>query len=168
MKATKVFFIAATMLLSVGLCACEEENNTPGGGDNPGGGTTQQGGFDSNGASNATFSVSATEQIQFSRGNLQYKASTGTWRFAESQLDFVGNANSAISSNNSGWIDLFGWATSGWNNGNYWYKVTRGFNTAVTETHHSLETLIEENVDFTHDEERKINSMLALVNKLYE
>ncbi len=52
--------------------------------------------------------------------------------------------------------------------GNYWYKVTRGFNTAVMESHHSLETLIEENVDFTHDEERKINSVLALVNKLYE
>ena len=53
-------------------------------------------------------------------------------------------------------------------NGNYWYKVTRGFNTAVTETHHSLETLIEENVDFTHDEERKISGVLGLVNRLYE
>ena len=53
-------------------------------------------------------------------------------------------------------------------NGNYWYKVTRCFNTAVTETHHSLETLIEENIDFTHDEERKINGLLSLVNRLYE
>ena len=53
-------------------------------------------------------------------------------------------------------------------NGNYWYKVTRGFNTAVTETHHSLETLIEENIDFTNEEKRKINGMLALVNRLYE
>ena len=53
-------------------------------------------------------------------------------------------------------------------NGNYWYKVTRGFNTAVTETHHSLETLIEENVDFTFDEERKISAILGVVNKLYE
>ena len=52
--------------------------------------------------------------------------------------------------------------------GNYWYKVTRGFNTAVMESHHSLETLIEENVEFTHEEERKINGVLALVNKLYE
>lgn len=53
-------------------------------------------------------------------------------------------------------------------NGNYWYKVTRGFNTAVTETHHSLETLVEENVEFTRDEERKINGVLGLVNRLYE
>ena len=53
-------------------------------------------------------------------------------------------------------------------NGNYWYKVTRGFTTAVTESHHSLENLIEENLDFTHDEERKINGILGLVNRLYE
>ena len=52
--------------------------------------------------------------------------------------------------------------------GNYWYKVTRGFNTAVMKSHHSLETLIEENVEFTHEEERKINGVLGLVNKLYE
>ena len=52
--------------------------------------------------------------------------------------------------------------------GNYWYKVTRGFNTAVMESHHSLEILIEENVEFTHEEERKINKMLSLVNSLYE
>ncbi|MBP5603141.1 MAG: ATP-dependent RNA helicase [Treponema sp.] len=53
-------------------------------------------------------------------------------------------------------------------NGNYWYKVTRGFNTALTESHSSIETLIEEDVDFTHEEERKINSVLGLINKLYE
>ena len=53
-------------------------------------------------------------------------------------------------------------------NGNYWYKVTRGFNTAVTETHHSLETLIEEDVEFTFDEERKISGILGVVNRLYE
>ena len=52
--------------------------------------------------------------------------------------------------------------------GNYWYKVTRGYNTAVMESHHSLETLIEEDIEFTHDEERKINGVLALVNRLYE
>ena len=52
--------------------------------------------------------------------------------------------------------------------GNYWYKVTRGFNTALTESHHSLETLIEENVEFTYEEEQKINGVLGLVNKLYE
>ena len=85
------------------------------------GNTPSQGGFDQNGASNALFSVSATKQIHFSRGNLQYQASTGTWRFAQSQLDYVGDANAAISATNSGWIDLFGYGTSGWNSGSEAY-----------------------------------------------
>lgn len=82
-----------------------------------GGFAPSQGGFDTNGASNALFSVSASKKIHFSRGNLQYKASTSTWRFAESQLDYVGDANAAISASNSGWIDLFAYGTSGWNSG---------------------------------------------------
>ena len=74
------------------------------------------------------FSVSTTTKVRFSHGNLQYQASTHTWRFAENQWDFVGNAsegtvyetgtkcdNVKISSYYSGWIDLFGWATSGYN-----------------------------------------------------
>lgn len=73
--------------------------------------------FDANGASYALFSVSATKQVKFSKGNLQYQASTGTWRFAENQTDYIGNGNSNISSTYDGWIDLFGWGTSGWNSG---------------------------------------------------
>ena len=57
------------------------------------------------------FSVSATQQVHFSQGNLQYRASTNTWRFSEHQYDYVGGANSNISSAYSGWIDLFGWGT---------------------------------------------------------
>ncbi|MCQ2590207.1 MAG: ATP-dependent RNA helicase [Treponema sp.] len=52
-------------------------------------------------------------------------------------------------------------------NGNYWYKVSRGFTTALTETHSSLETLIEENVDFSKEETEKINAALRKVNILY-
>ena len=79
------------------------------------------------------FSVSATKQVQFSQGNLQYQASTNTWRFGEAQYSVVGTSNStdsknyipgnvansdnqSISSTYSGWIDLFGWGTSGYNN----------------------------------------------------
>lgn len=75
------------------------------------------GGFDANGASNALFSVSSSKKVHFSMGNLQYQASTGTWRFAQHQYDCIGSANSPISSSYSGWIDLFGWGTSGWNSG---------------------------------------------------
>ena len=61
-------------------------------------------------------------QVFFSKGNLQYQASTNTWRFAEHQKDIIGNDNANISSSYSGWIDLFGWGTSGWNNGNTYYQ----------------------------------------------
>jgi hypothetical protein len=53
-------------------------------------------------------------------------------------------------------------------NGNYWYKVTRGFTTALTEAHSSLEILIEEDVDFSDLEKSKINEALRKVNSLYE
>ena len=52
-------------------------------------------------------------------------------------------------------------------NGSYWFKVSRGFSTALMETHASLEKLIEENVEFTEEEKERINKSLALVNKLY-
>ena len=73
------------------------------------------------------FSVSASQVVYFSRGNLQYQASTNTWRFAENQYDAVGgsngsnnaapyntsSANDSPSDSQTGWIDLFGWAASG-------------------------------------------------------
>lgn len=70
------------------------------------------------GAINGLFTINANgDQVFFSQGNLQYRASTGTWRFASNQYDYIGNANSNISQTNSGWIDLFGWGTSGWPTG---------------------------------------------------
>ena len=74
------------------------------------------------GAINGVFSVSASQRVYFSQGNLQYRASTNTWRFAESQLDYRGSNNANISPSYSDWIDLFGWGTSGWNCGNTYYR----------------------------------------------
>lgn len=71
-------------------------------------------GFGLDGSSLALFSVSPSKQVRFSRGNLQFQPSTGTWRFAEHQFDFAGNANANVSAVCGDWIDLFGWATSGW------------------------------------------------------
>ena len=48
------------------------------------------------------FSVSPTEQVRFSPGNLQYQASTATWRFALNQFDIVGADNSNIAIDNDG------------------------------------------------------------------
>ena len=57
------------------------------------------------------FSVSETQQVTFSKGNMQYQAITNSWRFAEHQWDYIGETNKNISDTYSGWIDLFGWGT---------------------------------------------------------
>lgn len=62
------------------------------------------------------------DKVYFSQGNLQSRASTNTWRFAESQFDYIGSDNSNISQNYGGWIDLFGWGTSGYNHGANCYQ----------------------------------------------
>ena len=87
------------------------------------------------GAINGLFSVGENTQVYFSQGNLQYQASTNTWRFAENQWDFVGNDilgtvyengvkcdNELVSSTYSGWIDLFHWGTSGYDHGAVCYQ----------------------------------------------
>ncbi len=73
-------------------------------------------------------SVSDTKQVLFSRGNLQFNAvqgthmradgtmQQGTWRFAEYQYDVIGTDNQNISDTYDGYIDLFGWGTSGYDN----------------------------------------------------
>ena len=59
-----------------------------------------------------SFSVSASKQVTFSPGNLQYHPKNDEWRFAENQWDYVGEAgNNVIASDYNGWIDLFGWGT---------------------------------------------------------
>lgn len=73
------------------------------------------------------FSVAADKQVRFAPGNLQYQASTNTWRFAKHQYDYIGNAAGNTTSvddreTQSAWIDLFGWGTSGWDNGNAKYQ----------------------------------------------
>ncbi len=81
-----------------------------------------------NGAIRYAYKISATDSVYFSQGNLQFNAvqgshttadgyAKGTWRFAENQYDYIGSANSNISETYEGWIDLFGWGTSGWNSG---------------------------------------------------
>ena len=91
------------------------------------------------GAIGGLFSVSDNQQVYFSQGNLQFNASTNTWRFAENQWDYVGTQtpdsngnvgggtvdggnNSNISQTYAGWIDLFGWGTSGYNHGAVCYQ----------------------------------------------
>ena len=73
--------------------------------------------IENEGAIKAGFSVAEDKQVFFSQGNLQYQASTGTWKFADNQYDIIDDDNANISETYDGWIDLFGWGTSGWNSG---------------------------------------------------
>jgi|GEM_PF-1695824 len=70
------------------------------------------GGSAPDGALNGAFTINAGgDQIVFSKGNLQYQASTTTLRFATNQYDMIGADNANISDTYTGWIDLFGWGT---------------------------------------------------------
>ena len=73
------------------------------------------------------FSVAAGVQVRFAQGNLQFNPSqgthataegtaSGTWRFAEQQYESFQDENvNIVNAGYNGWLDLFGWGTSGYN-----------------------------------------------------
>lgn len=73
---------------------------------------------------NGEFSVSATNKVHFSQGNLQYigSASTPYWKFAENQKDYLGTTTGQNSATETVDRDLFGWGTSGYNHGATCYQ----------------------------------------------
>ena len=77
------------------------------------------------------FSVSSTDKVYFSKGNLQYTKSTGKWSFMDHQYSTVETTDQAIGDDYASQdvVSLFGWGTSGWNNGNQYYQP---YNTANT------------------------------------
>lgn len=98
----KLFIIA---LVAFGMLACVGKNQSTG--NSKSGDHYEM----KEGLLRGKFSVSATKQVQFSQGNLQYQASSNTWRFATNQYNVVGAENANISNSYTGWIDLFGWGT---------------------------------------------------------
>ncbi|MBQ6770429.1 MAG: hypothetical protein IJP44_05555 [Bacteroidales bacterium] len=86
------------------------------------------------GALSGVFSTSDSTMVHFSQGNLQYRASTNTWRFATSQYDIIGLDNNKVSETYDGWIDLFGWGTSGYNHGAVCYQP---WSVSVTEANYN-------------------------------
>ena len=69
------------------------------------------------GALRGEFSVSATQTVRFSQGNLQYIGSAATpyWKFAESQWDYLGTSNGHKGTDVNVDRDLFRWGASGYN-----------------------------------------------------
>ena len=60
--------------------------------------------------SSTTYSMNTSSK----RPNTRFNGKGGvTWRFAEQQMDYIGEGNTNISNTYTGWIDLFGWGTSG-------------------------------------------------------
>lgn len=66
------------------------------------------------GALPGVFTLEDGRKICFSKGNLQFHCKNYEFRFAENQYDVIGEANKNIAPNYDGWIDLFGWGTSGY------------------------------------------------------
>lgn len=71
--------------------------------------------YPTDGAINARYTIGDNVTVVFAKGNLQYQASSHTWRFAGRQYDVIGYDNEQADTTYSGWIDLFGWGTSGAN-----------------------------------------------------
>ncbi len=77
------------------------------------------------GAIDGKFTINSDgDQVYFSQGNLQYIGSAATpyWKFADNQWDVLGTTTGQNSSDQNVDRDLFGWGTSGWNNGNMYYQ----------------------------------------------
>lgn len=106
----KLLFTTIAALLFMAFVACEREETKPA--ETPA--ETQQ----------HLFTVAEGHQVLFSPGNLQYTTTgshttaegtaNGTFRFAEHQYDYLGEANALVSDTNKGWIDLLTWGSSGW------------------------------------------------------
>lgn len=131
----KVFSILTAAIVMATMVACdpeeEQQQQQQQQEQRPDGSSTA---FDANGATRSLFSVADGHRVHFACGNLQYNAAQGshtvagggtaqgTWRFANHQWDTIGSANLNGSATYDGWIDLYGWGTSGWNNGNTNYQ----------------------------------------------
>ena len=122
-KIATMLMLTAAVVLAAGCTKPDEP--TPGGGATPDVPTIPTG------AINGLSSINDQGgKVYFSQGNLQYQASTNTFRFAENQWNYIGGSyeanqmgnvngsdNCLVSNIYEGWIDLFGYGTSGWNGG---------------------------------------------------
>ena len=131
-KFASILMLTVAVVFAAGCTKPEEP--VPGGGDTPEEPTIPTGAID------GLFTINDHGgKVYFSQGNLQYQASTNTWRFAKHQWNYIGGSdcygvhygnvegstNSLVSSTYDGWIDYFGFGASGWDNGNLFYHGCR-------------------------------------------
>jgi len=77
------------------------------------------------------FSVNATKKVIISQGNLCYNKSSQKWSFLSSQNDIEESDGSVGGEyTTTGKVTLFGWGTSGWDNGNVKYMPYNTSNAA--------------------------------------
>ena len=114
------------------------------------------------------FSVSATKTVTFSSGNLQYHPANNEWRFAPSQLDYIGNDNANISATYKGWIDLFGWGTgnnpanNSTNNEDYPTFVDWGVNKIGNDAPNTWRTLTKEEWQYIIDKRDNAEELIGV------
>jgi hypothetical protein len=114
------------------------------------------------------FSVSATKTVTFSPGNLQYHPANNEWRFAPSQLDYIGNDNANISATYNGWIDLFGWGTgnnpanNSTNNEDYPTFVDWGVNKIGNYAPNTWRTLTDAEWEYLIEERPNYDKLIAV------
>ena len=54
------------------------------------------------------------------------------------------------------------------NNGNYWFKVSRGFSTALSESLSTIESLIDEaDEKFSDEQKNRLNEIYRKLNSFY-
>ncbi len=115
----KLFHLFTLSLLTFGMAGCFIITSTPNSSNstqsnNANSNYDNSSGIDKDGSVIGYFTIGNGKTARFARGNLQYQPSTNKWRFAPHQWDYIGVGNTS----NSGWIDMFGYGTSG-----YQYKI---------------------------------------------
>ena len=114
------------------------------------------------------FSVSSTQKIAFSPGNLQYKPSKYEWRFAPNQYDYIGKTNINISETYAYWIDLFVWGTgdnpifTSNNFNDFGTFVDWGINCIGDDNPNTWRTLTEEEWNYLIFERPKARALIGI------
>lgn len=88
------------------------------------------------------FSVGKNKKVRFSQGNLQFNAKKYEFRFAEHQWDTISEEdNKKVSPTYDGWIDIFGYGTSG-------YMGCQPYESSVDKNQYPRETIAGTNYDW--------------------